>query len=83
MELGGHIRHITIPRQYIESRGALTHQIIVHPIVPDQIIGTQPGKELAKISASVEAFPFVFLGCNIQKRWDTKTGRGTAAALIG
>ena len=45
------VGRIGIPEQDVECRGIITQQVIVDHIVPDQVIGPQPGKAPRKAGA--------------------------------
>jgi hypothetical protein len=40
VEPGAHPRGVGVPEQDVEGRWLLAEQVVVHPVVPDQVLGT-------------------------------------------
>src|SRR3984957_14772107 len=43
VQAGGHPGGVRVPEQDVERRGLPAEQVVVDPVVPDQVVGTQPG----------------------------------------
>lgn len=44
VQAGRHAGGVGVPEQHVERRRALAHQVVVDPVVPDQVVGPQPGE---------------------------------------
>ncbi len=44
MQFGGQTGRVVIPVEHIEGRRVVADQVVIDPIVPDQIVGAQPGE---------------------------------------
>src|SRR4030095_9860474 len=42
------VRSIDAPRQYVEAGGIVAGEIVVDPVIPNEIIGAHPGKHASK-----------------------------------
>ncbi len=51
MQGSGQARGVIVPEQNIEYRRLIAQQVIVHPVVPDQIVGAHPGEDLRHVLA--------------------------------
>src|SRR5262249_10471296 len=47
---GGHPRGVGVPVQDVEGRRLTALQVVVHPVVPDQVTGAQPGEDLGQLA---------------------------------
>ncbi|CRI74747.1 Uncharacterised protein [Chlamydia trachomatis] len=48
---GGQARVVVVPVQDVERRRFLAQQVIVDPVIPDQVVGAHPGKHLGHVAA--------------------------------
>jgi hypothetical protein len=51
VQCGRHPGGVSVPEQHVEGRRLLPGQIVVHPVVPDQVVGPQPGEHLGQHGA--------------------------------
>jgi len=42
MQPGGQPRSVVVPVENVESRWGVAEQIVVHPVVPDQVVRAHP-----------------------------------------
>ena len=45
VQAGRQARGVGVPRQNVEGRGLLSHQVVAHPVIPDEVVGPQHGEE--------------------------------------
>src|SRR4030095_11495614 len=55
MQTGGQPRRVVVPVEHVEGRRRVTEQIVVHPVVPDQVVGAPPGEHGRQLRACVDA----------------------------
>ena len=60
-------RGVGIPVQHVEGRRALAHQVVVDPVVPDQIVGAQPGEHLGQVLALEHAARAAERACDVER----------------
>jgi len=50
MQRGGQARVVVVPVQDVEGRRFLAQQVVVDPVIPDQVIGAHPGEDLGHVA---------------------------------
>jgi hypothetical protein len=51
----GQGRRVVVPVQDVEGRRGVAHQVVVHPVVPDEVVGAQPGEAPSKLVTAEHA----------------------------
>ena len=76
VQLRGHPGGAGVPEQDVERRWLLAEQVVVHPVVPDQIAGAQPGEHFGQ----GPAVQVTTAGRRLRRRREPSAGqRGHAA----
>jgi hypothetical protein len=57
VELGRQPGGVGVPRQDVERRRLAAGQVVVHPVVPHQVVWAQPGEDLGHLPALKYPFP--------------------------
>jgi hypothetical protein len=48
---------VPVPEQDVERRRVLSQEVVVDPVVPDQVVGAEPGEHLGHVVARQDARP--------------------------
>ena len=49
VQSGRQVGRVVVPVQDVEHGRTVTEQVVVDPVVPDQVVGTQPGEHLRQL----------------------------------
>jgi hypothetical protein len=49
MQTDGQSRRVVVPVEDVESRRRVAEQVVVHPVVPDQVVGPHPGEHARQL----------------------------------
>ena len=49
MQPGGQPRRVVVPVENVEGGRGVAEQVVVHPVVPDQVVGAHPGEHARQL----------------------------------
>ena len=55
VQSGGQARRIVIPVEHIKRGRVLTNEVVIDPVIPNQVIGAQPGEHPCHLLAFEDA----------------------------